>query len=161
MRKGWILTIAAAALAAGAGLPAHAGGFGVGANVALPTGDFGDVLDSGFGIHALARHPVAPLVTLTGDAGWTTFSTQDLTTDVGGYSFELGGDNVDIWNFTAGARVALMPMGLGLEYGYFSEVDEWSLVPNAGVSFSKLAVDLRYKATGDANWFELRAGIYF
>ena len=162
MRRGWILTIVAAAMTCSLAPAALAGSFGVGADLALPTGDFGDALDSGFGLHVLAKHPVAPLVTLTGDAGWTRFSSKDLTLDLGQFgSFTAGGDDVNVWNVCAGARVAMMPMGLGLELGYFSKVDELGLVPNVGVSFSKLAVDLRYKATGDAKWFELRAGVYF
>ncbi|MBE0566541.1 MAG: hypothetical protein IH621_11310 [Krumholzibacteria bacterium] len=162
MRRGWILTIAASALAVAGSLPAQAGGFGLGLSAALPTGDFGDYLDSGFGVHAMYKRPVTPLVQLTADVGWTRFGTADLTGDLGGFDgFAAADDNLDVWNFTGGGKVDFMPFGLGLEYGYFSEIDEYGLVPNVGVSFTKFAVDLRYKATGDANWFEVRAGLYF
>ncbi|MFO7608269.1 MAG: hypothetical protein R6X35_03590 [Candidatus Krumholzibacteriia bacterium] len=162
MRRGWILAIAAAVLVMGGSLPARAGSFGVGAGLALPTGDFGDAVDLGYGLHAMVKHPVAPLVTLTGDAGWTRFSTSDEFLVGEGLGGWLGADDtVDVWNVTGGARVAMMPMNLGLEFGYFSELEEWSLVPNLGFGFSKLALDLRYKATGDAKWFEVRAGLYF
>lgn len=149
MRNRWILITLAACLAAAAPA-AHAGNFGVGASWAMPTSDFDDFYKSGFGLHALAKYPVTPLAAITGDVGWTTF---------GGEIAEIG--DIDVWNFTAGGMVNLMAVGLGLEYGYFSEIDEWGLVPTAGIGFSKLAVDLRYKATGDAKWFEARAGLYF
>ena len=162
MRIGWILAAAAVCLALGASAPARAGDFGVGVNAALPAGDFGDLYKSGFGIHALLKRPVTPLATITADVGWTSFNSEDLNLDLGEIgSIPFSGDNIDVWNFTGGAKVNLLPLGLGLEYGYFTKVDEWGLVPFAGMGFSKLDLTVRYKATGDAKWWELRVGLFF
>jgi hypothetical protein len=155
MRSGWIPLVALAAVCLIA--PAAHAGFGVGASIASPTGDFGDAFKTGYGVHAVYKQPVTPLVTVTGDFGWNAFSAESV--EIGDIGF--GGEDVDLWNAALGGRVFLLPLGLGLEYGYFSEIEEWSLVPTAGMSFSKLDVSARWKATGDANWFELRAAFMF
>ncbi|HPF71876.1 MAG TPA: hypothetical protein PLQ13_14480 [Candidatus Krumholzibacteria bacterium] len=155
MRKTTIFALAAVAALAFASTALA--GFGIGANVAAPTGDFGDFFKAGYGIHAVYQQGLTPLATLTGDFGWTTFSSEDVT--IG--SVTIGGEDIDVWNATAGARFAVLPLGLGAEVGYFSEVEEWSFVPTAGMTFSKIDLSARWKATGDAKWFEVRAAFMF
>ena len=149
MRKGKILATAVAFAAVLAGSSALAGNLGVAADAALPSGSFNDGYDTGFGIHAIFKLPVTPLVTITGDGGWTGFGGKG---DI---------SNINVWNVTGGGTVNLLPLGLGAEYGYFTEVKDWSLVPYASFGFSKLDLALRYKATGDAKWWELRVGVRF
>jgi hypothetical protein len=162
MRNGWIPAMVMATLTVLAVPSAQAGSFGLGANVAFPTGSFGDLYNSGFGVHALIQHPVTPLATITGDVGWTSFSGKDLSLDIGDIgSIPFSGDNLEMWNFTGGAKVNLLPLGLGLEYGYYTQIKEWGLVPYASFGLSKIDLAARYKATGDAKWFEVRVGFMF
>ena len=140
-----------------ASMAAQAGNLGVAADLALPSGDFNKLYDSGFGIHAIFKRPLTPLVTLTADGGWTSFGQGDL----GELQDNPFGGDIDVWNVTAGGTVFLLPLGLGAEYGYFSKVEDWSLVPYAGMGFGKLDLTVRYKATGDAKWWEFRVGVFF
>lgn len=57
---------------------------GIGADFAFPMGDFGDVMDLGYGGSLLYQHPVAANLNLTGSAGYLSFKAKD---EFGGGSF--------------------------------------------------------------------------
>jgi len=57
---------------------------GIGAEFAFPMGDFGDVMDLGYGGSLLYQHPVAANLNLTGSAGYLSFKAKD---EFGGSSF--------------------------------------------------------------------------
>jgi hypothetical protein len=131
------------------GTAGSAWAFGVGVGYRLPTGDFGDAYDGGFGANVMLGFPVTPLVTVYGDLGYTNFQGSDAT------------DDISVWGFNAGAKVNLMMLYVGGEAGYFTEVDEFSLSPLVGMGVGPLDLSARYKLTGDAHWFDLRASISF
>jgi len=145
MKRNLIAAVAALTLI---GTASSALAFGVGVGYRLPTGDFGDAYDGGFGANFALEYPVAPLVTAWGDIGYTSFAG------------EGDRDNIDVWGFNAGAKVSLLGLlQAGAELGYFTEVDEFAISPYVGTGFGPLNLSARYKLTGDANWFDLRASI--
>ena len=122
--------------------------WGAAAVLAMPTDGFDNVVDTGFGGQLFARKDVVPLVSATGTAGYTHFGGKN--------SF----GSASIFEFTAGGLVNLGMFNGGLEFGYFTDVDEWSVVPNVGMKILMVDASLRYKMT-DTNWFSLRAGLSF
>jgi len=152
MRKG--IALLAALLVLGAAGSAWAIGLGIGYR--LPTGAFGDEYDGGYGANFALAFPVAPTVTAWGDVGYTRFRYKDISV-LGA----TGVGDIDVWGFNAGAKVGVGMLYLGAEAGYFTEIDEFGLTPLVGIGFSVLDLSARYKATGDANWWDLRASISF
>lgn len=67
---------------------------GIGADFAFPMGDFGDVMDLGYGGSLLYQHPVAANLNLTGSAGYLSFKAKD----------EFGGGNFGYVPVKVGAR---------------------------------------------------------
>lgn len=78
--------------------------FGVGADVGLPLGTFGDTQGIGIGGTARAYYPLNDMITLTGTAGYMTFSGKEYT--VGTAKVKAGS-----WN--------MVPVVVGGRY-YFS-----------------------------------------
>lgn len=130
---------------------------GLGIGYKLPTGDFGEAYSGGYGANVAFMFPVAPTVTAWGDVGYTRF-----TADSSFWSLNpLAPGDLDVWGFNAGAKVGLGPLYVGAEAGYFTEIDEFGLTPLVGMSVAILDFSVRYKATGDANWWDFRASISF
>jgi len=148
-----VAVLAVACLAAVAG-PAQAK-VGLALTGAVPTSEFGDRVKTGIGIHAVLKHPVSPLFDVTSDFGYTNFKSKISDGEVG------DGGGRDVWNLSIGGAFKVGGIGLGLEYGRFWEVDDWSFVPSAAIMLGPLELALRYKAGGDAKWFEGRVGFYF
>lgn len=123
---------------------------GLGIGWKIPTGDFGELYDGGYGANAAFLFPLAPTVTGWGEIGYTRFNNK---------LSSLG--DIDVWGFNAGARVGLGALYLGGEIGYFTEIDDFGLTPVVGIGVAMLDFSARYKLTGDANWWDLRASISF
>ena len=122
---------------------------GVGLKTSFPFDDFGDRVNTGWGVAALLDYPVIPFIDATAEVGYSHFP------DAG------QGDGVDVWDVIFGARFALGVFFMGGETGYFSFVDEWSFVPSMGLRFGSLEGSVRFKAVGGGNWSSLRLGYYF
>ena len=121
---------------------------GVGALAAFPTDDnFSDVYNTGFGAAIFSRKGVAPIVSVTGQIGYTRFGAKS----------ELNLSDVSVFEFTAGGLANLGMFNGGVEFGYFTDVDDWSFVPNIGVKIAILDASLRYKA-GGVSWLAFRLG---
>jgi len=137
--------------------PAVAAGLSSGVALALiqPTGDFDDAYDSGWGIHAAFDYSLIPLITLTGDFGWNTFQGKE----IGDTGIKL--DDVDMWEFSAGGKVNLAFLYAGAEVGYFTDENEWDIIPFLGTRLGPFDAMLRYKAAGNVNWAALRLGFFF
>ena len=153
MKRNLLSVLAALAVL---GVASSAFAFGIGLGYRLPTGDLSDTHDGGFGANFVLEYPVAPTVTAYGDIGYTRFM---------GKSLEIGGtqvgdfEDIDVWGFSAGAKWGLGGFFLGGEAGYFTEVDEFGLSPLIGMGVGPIELSGRYKFTGDANWFDLRASL--
>lgn len=145
----------AAGLSLAAALPAHAISFNVGLVGDMPTGDLEDVAELGYGVYGRVDRSLAPLINSSFQVEMNRFTGQDLP----------GGGQVEdftSWGFLTGASVKFLGMlNGGLLVGYYTEVDEFDLVPFLGMRFGLIDAGLQYKMLGDAQWFGLKAGVSF
>ncbi len=127
--------------------------FGGRAKLLLPTGDFDDVAKTGWGAAATADFTIIPLVKLRGEVGYNRFDGEDPSD---GTTY----DDWNIWNFGVGARLQLPVVYISLDGSYYTEIDEFSVLPGIGFRLFFLDVGARYKWTGE-NWFEVFGGVSF
>jgi len=118
----------------------------------LPTGDFEKVAETGWGLAATGDFTLIPLLKIRGEAGYNSFG--------GKTEGEVQYPDLDIWSFLIGARLQLPIIYFSLDGGYYTELDEFSLLPGLGLRFLFLDVGGRYKWTGE-NWFEVFGGLSF
>ena len=124
-------------------------GFAGGLSMHFPNSDFGVRSKTGYGLDLFYVHPVLPLVTITGSAGYSHFpGEEDLQA-------------VDMWRFTGGFRFEFGAFYMGGEGGYYTEIDESGFVPSIGLHIGKFEVAGRWKSSGTSTWTTLRVGYYF
>ena len=128
--------------------------FDIGARgkVMFPTGDFEKEADTGWGLAATGDFTLIPLIKIRGEAGYNKFGGQE--------EGVVQHPDLDIWSFLIGARLQLPIIYFSLDGGYYTEIDEFSLLPGLGLRFLFLDVGGRYKWTGE-NWFEVFGGLSF
>jgi hypothetical protein len=141
----------------------NASAIGLGVGVILPSGDFKDGYDVGYGAHLVMDYPVTPLASIYGDLGYNGFKAKD-NADLEDLDLEL--PDLTMWNISVGGRAGLGgAFYLGAEIGYYIVSDdlddEIGITPLIGTKFSKLDLSARYKATDDFKWFEIRAALGF
>jgi len=122
---------------------------GLAASFVQPTGDFKNVVGSGYGLSAIFDYPLASVVNLSGALGRYHFTGVDER------------DGMSFWEFTAGPQVDFGKLYGGIEVGYYTTLKEWGVVPNLGIRKGMVDVGLRFKVTADRKYFALRAGIFF
>jgi hypothetical protein len=120
--------------------------------VMFPTGDFSDEAETGWGLAATGDFTLIPLVKLRGEAGYNKFGGKEVEGDQH--------EDLNIWSFMIGARLQLPIIYFSLDGAYYTEIDEFSLLPGLGLRFLFLDVGGRYKWTGE-NWFEVFGGVSF
>ncbi len=123
--------------------------------ILIPTGDFDDKADTGWGLAATGDFTLIPLVKLRGEIGYNQFDAKE--------GAEWDGEPIDrfkIWDFMIGARLQLPIIYFSLDGAYYTKIDEFSLLPGLGFRFLFLDVGGRYKWTGE-NWFEVFGGVSF
>lgn len=157
------------------------------AGLAVPMGDFGDLVGMGFGFHGLFVYQLQPQLELTGLLGYTTFGSKDNTV-YGDYSFST-------IPLLAGVRYAFSEQGvnpfrpyvgaeLGLHFqsisykvdwgGWFGEGEqeysasgtEFGFAPQAGFYYEMspaidLDVNLKLNIISDSNYLGVNAGILY
>jgi len=153
--------LAVAALLAVGAAPASAQlSTGVGAGLAYPTGDLGDVYDSGYTIQGRAGIDFL-LASVHVNAGWTRFPSNPAVSDP-----TLGaGDNFDVYQGALGARAGLGLLFVGanvaLYAGDIADDDNYGIVPEVGMGFGPLDVVADYRINGEAKWFTVRGELTF
>jgi hypothetical protein len=73
-------------------------------------------------------------------------------------------DDVSTFGFAAGARGAIPLAGLyaGGLAGYWTDADEFDIVPLVGIHLGPADVGVRYKGLlGDLDWFSITAAVHF
>ena len=143
MKRNLIAALVALMVVGAAG---SAWGFGIGIGYRLPSGDFGDDYDGGYGANFAMLFPVAPKITAWGDVGYTRFQGKGVYSDI------------DVWGFNGGAKFSLTSLYVGGELGYFTKVEDFALTPLVGIGLGPIDVSARYKL-GDHNWWDFRASI--
>ncbi len=130
----------------------------IGAGVAFPSGDLGDVTGTGFTVRGQAGMSLA-LIDAYIQAGWSSFPGEDL--DVGNTVVE-GGD-ADIWHAGIGMRLGIGMLWVGANALYsFGDTpnDGVGIAPEVGVGLGPIEVVADY-LFGNTNWAAIRAGFRF
>lgn len=147
------------------------GRFSIGAELALPSGDFGDAVGTGFGASVRYEAPINDNLSWMATAGFITFGKKDI------------GGGVDV-------SASLIPINAGLKY-YFTESfngfyagaelginlvkvkaefdgdsqsaseTEFGFAPQIGYHLAKFDFAVRYAIVSDADYIGLRAAYVF
>jgi hypothetical protein len=119
----------------------------------MPTGDFADEFDGGFGAYGRVGVPLG-VVKLFGSLTWNRFKAVNPLVD-----------DQDLITVQAGPHFSPIPLlDIGVEGAYFSESEEFGLAPNISLGFVKLEVTASYNTTLDSprsNWVTLGVGFRF
>lgn len=125
----------------------------LGAHAAMPSGDFANAYDAGFGAYGRVGVPLG-LFKVMGSATFTRFTGVNPTID-----------DQDIFTLQAGPHFAPIPLlDLGLEGAWFSEREEFGVAPNVSVGFLMFEATASYYMTfkdPKANWITLGVGFRF
>lgn len=120
----------------------------------LPQDSLKDTHDKGYGIHMLFAYQLADKMDFSLTTGWNRLLADS-------DSEAEGAEDFTMWEFTAGPRVRLSLAYLGIEGGYFTKIDEWGWVPNAGIRYKRFDVGYRLKTSGETKIHTIRAGYFF
>lgn len=163
-----LLTVAAIACISVASLAQ--GRFSIGADLALPLGDFADAV--GFGIGGTARYeaPINDNISWMATAGFISFmkKEQDLgsfgTVDVSSTAIPIQGGikyyfTESFNGFYAAGELGVHMVSVKVEGGGESESEsetEFSFAPGVGYHLGALDLGARYQMAGDADYFGFR-----
>jgi hypothetical protein len=131
-------------------VPAQLPGLGLGAGVryAAPSGDFGDLLDPGYGGYLKAEIG-AVLVGVAAEANLTRFAG------------EGGADDVTVLGVQVGPRLSLGLFKAGLDIGWYSEVEKSGYTPSLSLGLGPLEGGAGITFFDGGRWLFLRAGVRF
>lgn len=125
----------------------------LGGHTAMPTADFANGYESGFGLYGRIGIPLG-VAKLMGGATWNRFAPK-----------AAGADDLDIFTVQAGPHFFLVPLvDVGLEAAYISEVEKFGLSPSVSVGFMKAEITAAYYTTMDnpaTSWLTLGVGLRF
>ena len=125
----------------------------LGAHAAMPSGDFANAYDAGFGAYGRVGVPLG-LFKVMGSATFTRFTAANPLTD-----------DQSIFTLQAGPHFSPIPLlDLGLEGAWFSEREEFGVAPNISVGLLMFEATASYYTTfkdPKANWITLGVGFRF
>ncbi|MFT5234620.1 MAG: hypothetical protein ACI9UK_002130 [Candidatus Krumholzibacteriia bacterium] len=129
---------------------------GLAVSYAKPKGNFEGLVGDGYGLSSVFDYPLSGIVDVTLSLGWYNFEGRTLFegTNVKTESFSM-------WEFAVGPQVDFGMLYIGAEGGYYTNVDEWGLVPNVGIRKKMIDASLRYKMTEDAEYYAFRLAFFF
>jgi hypothetical protein len=124
-------------------------------SVNVPTGTFADAFKTGWGLGAQFTKGNG-LMTFVAEAGYNAFSRDTIGT--GGYAT----DDLGVWNFGAGLRASIGPLYAGGVASYFTEIDEFDIIPVVGFHILMLDIGVRYKGLlENSDWVGVSVGFHF
>lgn len=134
----------------------------VGVTGALPTGELGDAFSSGFGAYARVGVPLG-VAKIMGTATFTRLNGKEVTIPGVG---TLAVDDENIIGLTVGPHFSPAPLfDIGIEGGYFTNIDKMGVVPSVSLGLVKFDVMASYTIvfTEDfkSTWLSLGAGLRF
>ena len=141
--------------------------FGAGADVTFPSSDLKDNVATGYGLTALAKFGLIPLIDLTGGVEYIKFTDKDITVN----NLTATG-NGSAFGIVLGGRVNVLAIAYaGLETGTYSfsktagsettNITRGFLGPMVGVKLSMFDICARYVSADKDSFWGLRGLIWF
>ncbi|HSM05928.1 MAG TPA: hypothetical protein VK858_15020 [Longimicrobiales bacterium] len=129
----------------------------IGAGVAFPTGELGDVTGTGFTVRGQAGLSLG-LIDAHVQAGWSRFPGEEIELE----DVALEVEDADIWHAGVGVRlgVGIIWLGGNVFYSWGDTDDAFGFAPEVGVELGPIELVADY-LFGDTNWAALRAGVRF
>ena len=121
---------------------------GAGARYATPSGDFGEVLKPGYGGY-LKVEIGALVLGAAAEANITRFGGED------------GFESATVLGIQAGPRLGMGLIKVGLDLGWYSEVEKAGYTPNVSLGLGPLEAGAGATFFSGGRWFYLRAGMRF
>jgi hypothetical protein len=117
----------------------------------FPASDLGDAASTGWGFGGQYIRGQGAFA-LFGEVGYDHFGLPD----VEGQSY---GSDVNPWHVGGGAKLAIWRINLAGLVGYWTDVEDFDVVPIVGIKIWRIQAGVRYKGLlGDADWIALTAG---
>ena len=155
MRRSFLMAALATTVAASPAIAQSKTGFGPIVGVNVTTGSLGDSYGVGWFIGG-------QFVKGTGfgsvifEAAYNGFSIDD---EIEGSDYS---NDLNIWSFGLGPRFRLGPLHVGALAAYYTDVDEFDVLPVATIKVWKLDLGVRYKGLFEtAEWFGISAAFHF
>ena len=168
MKKTLLLAVALVMISAASSFAQ--GRWSLGAELALPQGDFGDVVSTGIGISGRYEAPINDKLSWMATAGYISFLEKN---DYGLTAWQLpinGGIKYYIAEsfngFWFGGELGLNIVGVKYDEGLFGESysdseTKLGIAPQLGYHLANFDFSLRYAAVEDANYLGIRAAYVF
>ncbi len=142
MRRAWV--VIAMLMLGGGEARAQQGGLGL--QLAQPLGDFKDAVNGGYGIY-LKREFNFTLIGAAAEVNYVAFGAK------------AAGDDRAVAGFQAGPRLNLGLIRLGVDAGYFTNLKEAGIVPNATMKLGPLELGASFTTAGKNSWVAFRGGL--
>jgi hypothetical protein len=123
----------------------------------FPTSNLGDAASTGWGFGLQFTQGQGKFA-LFGEVGYDHFGVEGVE-DVEGVDY---GSDVNPWHFGGGAKLAVWRINVAGLAGYWTDIEDFDIVPIVGMKIWKLQAGLRYKGLlGDGDWIALTVGFGF
>ncbi len=141
------LSVLLAVLAIPGAITGQLPGIGLGAGIQLvsPSGDFGEVLDAGYGGY-LKVETRLPFIGVAAEVNANRFG---------------GDDSKTILGVQVGPRLGMGLLRLGFDIGRYSQIDKTGYTPNVTASLGPLEVGAGMTFFSGGRWAFVRGGIRF
>ncbi|HKP27816.1 MAG TPA: hypothetical protein VJU15_00340 [Gemmatimonadales bacterium] len=124
----------------------------------FPTSDTGDAASTGWGLGLQFTRGQGAFA-LFGEVGYDHFGIEGVEGLPPGTDY---GTDLNPWHFGGGAKVAVGPINVAGLVGYWTDIEDFDLVPIVGVKIWRLQTGVRYKGLfGDGDWIALTVGFGF
>ena len=116
-------------------------------------GDHGDMYDNGFGLGVNADLKIMGQLGLTGEFAWNRWSPSSNSSNL---------SDINTYNLLAGGKIGLSFLYLELRMGYyFGDIEEFAVIPAAGLRLGKLDLNAGYQLSSDFNFFNFRLAYFW
>ena len=130
---------------------------GLAVSYVTPKGDFDQVVGDGIGLSSIFDYPLGGnVVNISGSLAYYRFSGITLLEGT-----NVKSESTSLWEFSGGPQLDFGRLYMGVEAGYYTNLDEWGLVPNLGLRKDMVDVSFRYKMTDDGKFMAVRVGFFF
>lgn len=129
--------------------------FGIAAIGAAPVTEFEDRYNYGAGVAVFGEHQIIPLLDIAWQGSWLRFQRDKDNTIIG------DDRQLDVFGLSAGPRLDLAFFHLGVDAGYYWDIDEWAVVPRLGFRIWLIDLSAEYAVTDNFDWVTARLGLVF